>query len=89
MGKLTISLPDEVLDELKVAAESYGLSKSAFVSMCVRDRNKQDRAFKVMPQIGKFFQLCDEHKEELFRGRTPKEFSAGLDEIKEEIGATK
>ena len=86
MAKITISLPDAVMEELNSSAESYGLSRSAFVSMCIRDRIKQDQAVKFIPQMGRFFQLCDEHRDEIFRGSPSKEVSAELAAIKGEIG---
>lgn len=49
--KISISLPNDVLDQVAKAAETYGLNRSAYICMCVKQQLAQDTVLQKLPQM--------------------------------------
>ena len=51
MKKITLSLSDEVAEQMEAMAKSLGLNRSAYVSMCVKRQMEEDTLMKQLPQL--------------------------------------
>lgn len=49
--KISISLPNDVIDQVAKAAEAYGLNRSAYICMCVKQQLAQDTVLQKLPQM--------------------------------------
>lgn len=51
MARLNVSIPDEVLSRLDVAAKKLGLSRSSYLTMAAAEKMKQDDVMDLMPKL--------------------------------------
>ena len=48
-----ISLPDEVMERLDKESKAIGLNRSAYISMALNEKWRNDEVIKVIPELSK------------------------------------